>query len=278
MDRIVAILHNNDSMNDNVHATVKMILDNACASQVYVFTAQPNAAFNIANGTQICINVTWPSECNTVPKIRNWINSFFKTNNFKGMLHVLEDNTRILKIPTGFLADLEHMMDILEYDVWFSTICDTCNYVYAKYNPRLAIVLDKAEYLSLNLGKKLIFTSHSNTQWIAYNFSRATNDQLHFDEDFTVPMFYIIEYLARRRNNKKPHQLYYMNQYLTVESEYKVFEQCVELPTNVSEETMQKENDLFKSKNFNYDSNNDIDLILETLYANMNMKLQEQSK
>ena len=68
------------------------------------------------------------------------------------------------------------MMDAFEYDVWFSTTCDNCNYVYSKYNPRLAVMLDKVEYFKFNLGEKLVFTSHSNTQWIAYDFSRATDD------------------------------------------------------------------------------------------------------
>lgn len=124
---------------------------------------------------------------------------------------MLEDSTELLKIPTGFICDIEHTMDVLDYHVWFSTVCDNCNYLYAKYNPRLAVVMDKVEYLPLGLGNKLLFTSHSNTQWIVYDFAKVPDDLLKFDEDFTIAMYYIIEYLARRRNTKAKNSVYFMN-------------------------------------------------------------------
>lgn len=203
MNRIVAILHNDASMNDNVHAIIKTFFDNNCTTEMYVFTDEPNETFNISNENMICKNVVWPSECDNVPKIRNWINTYFKANNFTGILHILEDNTTVLKDPTEFMLDLENIMDTFDYDVWFSTVCDKCNYLYAKYNPRLAIELDKPEYSKFNFSKKLLFTSHSNTQWIAYNFAKVPDDLLKFNEKFSIPMYYIIEFLARRRNTKK---------------------------------------------------------------------------
>lgn len=272
-NRIVAILHNDSTMAENTKHIVKIMLENSVASQVYVFTEKPDTSFNIANGTQICSNVNWPSTCTTVPQIRNWINRFFRTNNFAGKLHVLEDNTEILKIPTGFITDLENMMDAFEYDVWFSTTCDNCNYVYSKYNPRLAVMLDKVEYFKFNLGEKLVFTSHSNTQWIAYDFSRATDDQLRFDEDFTIAMFYIIEFLARRRNTKKPNQVYFMNQYLTVPSELGVFKAIPTAQPATDDEALRKEDEVFKAKKVNYAADNDIDIVLEAMYNMLNSKL-----
>jgi len=48
----------------------------------------------------------------------------------------------------------------------------------------------------------------------------------YFSEDFTVAMYYIVELLARRRRLKKPDQPFFMNQYLTVDSEDGVFLQA----------------------------------------------------
>ena len=273
MKRAIVILHNNENTDENVHELVKTFLDNSCADFVFVCTKDPTEKFNITNGTQICQNLHWPSECDTIPKIRNWINNFFKTQNFKGMLHVLEDTTKLLKIPTGFIVDLEHMMKTLDYDVWFSTICDRCNYVYNKYNPRLSITLDKPEFDKLNLGKKILFTSHSNTQWITYNFETISDDLLKFNENFSIAMYYIIEFLARRRNTKNNKQLYYMNQYLTVESEYKVFE-SINKNEQVDDQNILREEDAkFKSMNIDIHPDNNIDMVLEAVYNKFKEKI-----
>jgi hypothetical protein len=273
MKRVIAILHNDENTVDNVHNLVKTFIDNSCADCVFVCTKDPTEKFNITNGTQFCQNLHWPAECDNIPKIRNWINDFFKKQNFKGMLHVIEDSTDLLKIPTGFIVDLEHMMKTLDYDVWFSTVCDTCNFVYSKYNPRLSIVLDRAELFKLNLGKQLNFTSHSNTQWITYNFETVSDDLLKFNENFSISMYYIIEFLARRRNTKKENQLYFMNQYLTVESEYGTFKRIFGDNTEYSSDTMKKEDEMFKSMNINFSSDNNIDIILETLYKKISEKI-----
>ncbi len=272
MKRVIAILHNNIETENNVHELVKTFLDNSCADFVFVCTKDPTEKFNITNGTQICQNLHWPSECDNIPKIRNWINNFFKTQNFKGMLHVLEDTTTLLKIPTGFIVDLEHMMKTLDYDVWFSTVCDKCNYVYDKYNPRLNIALDDATVFNLNLGNNLLFTSHSNTQWIVYNFETISDDLLKFNENFSIPMYFIIEFLARRRNTKNNKQLYFMNQYLTVESEYGTYKSINIKEQEYERTIIQKEDLLFKSLNINNMSDNNIDNVLEILYKKINEK------
>ena len=273
MKRAIVILHNNENTDENVHELVKTFLDNSCADFVFVCTKDPTEKFNITNGTQICQNLHWPSECDNIPKIRNWINNFFKTQNFKGMLHVLEDTTKLLKIPTGFIVDLEHMMKTLDYDVWFSTICDRCNYVYNKYNPRLSIALDKPEFDKLNLGKKILFTSHSNTQWITYNFETISDDLLKFNENFSIAMYYIIEFLARRRNTKNNKQLYYMNQYLTVESEYKVFESINKNEQADDQNILREEDAKFKSMNIDIHPDNNIDMVLEAIYNKFKEKI-----
>jgi hypothetical protein len=208
MSRRIAILHDDMSMHSNVLDTVKKLHEAGCAD-ITVFTKEADESFIIPELE--CKNAVWPAECDTVPKIRNWINAHFKQQEFSGMLHVLEDTTCILKDPKQFMDDIENAMDILDYDVWLSTSCDPCNFVYRKYNPRLDIVLDRAELFKLGLGTRILFTSHSNLQWVVYNFAKAPDSLLHLDEQFTVPMYYIIEFLARRRNTKQDGQSYFMN-------------------------------------------------------------------
>lgn len=49
-------------------------------------------------------------------------------------------------------------------------------------------------------------TSHSNTAWMAYDMAALAKQKEieYFDEQFDIPMFYIVELLARRREHKLP--------------------------------------------------------------------------
>lgn len=185
---------------------------------------------------------------------------------------MLEDTTVVLRDPSAFLEELECAMNVLDYSVWFSTVCDNCNYVYSKYISRMTVNVDMPN-LQLALGSKILFTSHCNTQWIAYDFSRASDDLLKLDEDFSVPMYYIIEYLARRRNTKPENSLYFMNWYMTTSSELGVFKSLADSNKTYPEDIMRAEDAKFKSKNINCTSESNLDDILETLYMKLSKKL-----
>lgn len=213
--------------------------------------------------TETFTDADYPQDADTEPKRRNWLNRKIKDSGFKGFLHVVSYDTVLLKDPSTFLSQLETMMKAADYPVWFNTICDPCNYVYSKYNPRISISLDIAQ-ADPGLGKTLCYTSHANTQWICYDMSSVSDDQLTFNESYTVPMFYIIDFLARRRNNKKPGQVFYMNWYLTVDSERGVF--CQDMSAKRHEydnATMAREDAIFKSSGVRYEPDTNIDLILE---------------
>ena len=219
------------------------------------------------------IDVTELSEdINTEPKARNFIAAYYKTDplhaSTTSFLHVLYDATKILKDPSDFIAQIEVMMQKLDYPVWFSTCTDPCNYVYMKYNPRLQIVLDNPETKAIGIGSSLLYTSHSNTHWIIYDMEHAQEQLLKFDEDFTIPMFWIIEFLARRRNTKAQGQLFYMNQYLTIDSELGTFEP-IALDNHFSEKTMKEEDLKFKEKKVAFAPDNNIDVVLEETYSKL---------
>lgn len=204
--------------------------------------------------------------------MRNAIIRFFKEKfgNTTNYLHILAENIDILKDPMDFINDIEYMMNLLDLNSWFGTVCDPCNFIYSKYNPRLRLHLD-AEYCKDLKIKQLLFTSHANTYWTIYNINKATDYELYLDESFSIAMFYIIKFLAERRNRKPNGKLYYMNQYPTVESEYNVYSaKDFNNKRNDTEQQMKQEDELFKSMNIDYSPDNNIDKILEDLHNLLN--------
>lgn len=220
---------------------------------------------------------TFPSDCNTMAKRHNYIYQFFKNHNMLnfGFLHIIEGNTKIKKDLTMFLDDVENMMTIFNQSTWFNTVCDGMNYVYSKYNPRIDIVIDSPKYLPLGL-QSIRFTSHANPQWICYNLDACNDQNAKFNEEFTIPMFTIIEFFARKRNmNKDNKTIDFMNMYPTVQTEQGAFtidEKNVD-NTKVDPAVMKVEDAKFKSMNIDFSPTNSIDLVLETMYNIMNTKI-----
>lgn len=206
---------------------------------------------------------------------RNFINDYFKQLQFKGFLHVVSGNIIFKDMINEYLNQLEYTMDFLDYSVHFSTVTDPCNYVYSVYNPRMQLHLDDSKYDKFNLPESLIFTSHSNTAYVTYDFSKIPDDLLHFNEQFSIPMFHIIEFLARRRNTKSVNQLYYMNMYLTVPLEKEAIKNNPKLPEiDIPQEKFKVEDALFKSMNIEFKPDNNIDMILEDIKKLLESKTQ----
>lgn len=239
--------------------------------KVSIFTRDANAIDEELNIKVI------PDSCDSISKARNFINMTFKANKFAGYLHVLEDVVEIKKDFNPFLDALETMMDVLDYDVWFNTICDPCNYVYSKFNPRISIDLDVDEPKKLGLSRNILFTSHSNTAWICYNFSKIDDNLLKFNESFTIPMFMIIEFLARRRNSRRTDQLYRMNMYMSIPEEIGVFETSFSSTgEKINPEKMAEEDKIFKSLNINFAPDNNIDELLECFWSKLKNKHEKK--
>lgn len=196
-------------------------------------------------------------------------------DNLKGFIHVIDNTVEVLKDPAPFMKQVENLMAVTDLNCFFGTVTDGCNRVYKKYNPRLRVALDKDEYKNFGIGSNVVFCSHSNIQWITYNIDKADDNELFFDESFTIDMFFIIEFLARRRNSH-PGSLYFMNQYITCDEEpdvYRIDESLSREPRFDLQEAMASEDALFKSKNINYAPDNNIDVVLEKLYLKLKSKL-----
>lgn len=197
---------------------------------------------------------------------RNFVNAFFRGAGYGGFLYVSSGETAFNADPGAFMRSIESVMERLDYRVWFSTVTDRCNYVYNRYNPTMEIALDIPDLAMDGLPDRIAFTSHSNTGLIIYDFSAGAPKTMDFDERFEIPMYFIIEFLARRRNTKNPDQLYFMNQYLTVPEERGLFSVRQFEWKKFSHEDFKREDALFKSMNVNYKSDNDADLIVKNLH------------
>ena len=217
--------------------------------------------------------IIMPTEVNIQVKAKNFVLEHYKKAGFDGWLHVLEDTIEVLKDPSQFMNDIENCMTLLDINSYLGTVTDVCNRVYAKYNPRLRIVLDKPEYSKFDT-KEILFCSHSNTQWMTFNIGKADENELHFDDRFEIAMFWIIEYLARRRNSH-PGSMYFMNQYITIPSELGVYQNKVINSSDKADspEQMKKEDAMFKEMQINYSPDNNIDIVLEKLYEKLNSKI-----
>lgn len=202
-------------------------------------------------------------------KARNFVNSFFRKAGYTGFLYVAAGAVSFSADPSSFFASLEAVMRGLDYGVWFSTVTDRCNFVYNKYNPTVEIGLDIPELKIDGFPDRLAFTSHSNTGLVVYDFGSRTQNAVDLDERFEIPMYFIIEFLARRRNRKNPGQLYFMNQYLTVPEEHGLFTVVQFEWRKFGREDFKREDALFKSMNVDYKPDNDADLMVETLYGRL---------
>lgn len=217
--------------------------------------------------------VSMPFSVDNVAKSKNFVLSYYKSKGFNGYVHMLEDSIKILKDPMTFVQEVEKMMELLDINSYLGTVTDVCNYVYGKYNPRISVMLDKPEYSVFGL-KTLNFCSHSNTQWMVFNLAKADADELYFNETFEIAMFWIIEYLARRRN-KHAESMYFMNQYVTVESERGLYQNRIMNQSDKADdpEKMKNENAKFVDMKVSYAPDNDVDVILERLYQKLNSKI-----
>lgn len=221
-----------------------------------------------------CSWIAFPDEAGTIPKQKNFILDWCKLQGFTGFLHIVENDILFNERSKSYMDVLESTMSALDYDVHLSTVTDKCNYVFNKFCPRLAINVDDDNIRQkLGLPRQVRFTSHSNVSYTTYNLAASNGCPLKFDERFTIGMFYIIEFLARRKATQKAGQLYFMNQYLSIADEDNAFD-VVRLPSkNVDNAKMQEEDALFKSLNVNYAPDNNLDLVLDTFYGKIKEKM-----
>jgi hypothetical protein len=199
-------------------------------------------------------------------KIKNFVTRYFFEKNYDGFLHVIEDSVEIFNEPKTFISEIELMMTKLKLKSWFNTITDACNYTFNVYNPIFTLAIDAPELKSI-YDKTISWTTHANTSWICYNFKNAEYSDFAFDENFRIPMFYIIKFLAERRNNKKLGEMYYMNLYPSINDEKDVFKAVkVNDVIKTTDEDKKKEHGIFQKMNINIAQDTVLEPVFQDLY------------
>lgn len=200
--------------------------------------------------------------------VKNFVLKYFLENSIKGYVHVIEDSVEIIGdyfTQDTFNSEIEKFMETFNLDVWLNTTTDECNYVFEKFNPRFIIKMDDTEYAA-KYSNDIIWTSHSNTSYMIYNFDKIIFDEIKFDERFNIPMFYILEFLSRRRSQNKG----FMNMYPTICFEKNVFKKQKKLFVNQTAfKKFKEEESLFKSLNLNMQATMNVDEIFEFIKTNL---------
>lgn len=233
-------------------------------SEIYVFQEE-NFRKIEKDGVK---TVNFPSEiADHGSKVKNSVSKYFFDANFKGFLHVLEDSVEIFGETSTFLDEIEKMMAKLNQKSWFNTVTDPCNYAFKIYNPRFSVEIDEPS-AKMVYDKTIYWTSNANTTWTCYDYSKATFDDVAFDEAFRIPMYYIIKFLAERRNHKKGGELYYMNFYPTIKDEIGVF-RAVSFPEKdtTTQKDFENESRMFESYGINHGADMAVEPVMDDMFA-----------
>jgi hypothetical protein len=200
-------------------------------------------------------------------KLRNFVSNQLLDEKIGGFVHVLDDSVQIYNPIGAFTSEIERMMSVFDLKSWFNTSCDECNYVYSKYNPRLFIAVDEPE-AAKRYGKTVAWCSNANTVWICYDMDKCGFEDIRFEERFQFPMYYIIEFLARRRNTKKPGQLDYMNYYPSVPEELNVFRTVpVKEGHHFTNDEIQNEGRIFNEMKVDNHPDTSLDVLMEDMHS-----------
>ena len=272
--RIIAIEWTKENAKDNVAKLLDSFgsKDVFCTVQLFMLDSLPQFKDGEIKGNYETI--AFPKEIDSIPKRKNFMFDYAKSKGFNGFMHIVEDCIALDRDPMQYIEKIEKTMDVLDYNVHFSTVTDPCNYIFKKFNPRLTLDIDDENIKTrLGLPDRISFTSHSNICWTIFNFNKLGDDIPKFDEKFTIAMYVIIEYLARRRAQKKEGQLYFMNQYLSISDEIGSFHQIDVGPENIDQQKMKEEDGIFKQMKVEFAPDNNLDAVLDAFYQKVKEKL-----
>lgn len=272
--RTIAIEWTKENAKDNIAKLLDSFCgkDGFCTVKLFTLDSLPQFKNDEIKGKYETI--MFPKEIDSIPKRKNFILDHAKSKGFNGFLHIVEDTIVLDRDPAQYIEKIEKTMDVLDYNVHFSTVTDSCNYVFKKFNPRLTLDIDDENAKTrLGLPDRISFTSHSNICWTIFDFNKLGDDIPKFDEKFTIAMYVIIEYLARRRAQKKEGQLYFMNQYLSISDEIGSFHQISLDGDSIDQYKMKEEDGIFKQMKVEFAPDNNIDMVLDMFYQKVKEKL-----
>lgn len=186
-------------------------------SQVYVFHVKDVVVpqDNIENVTYV--EIPEDIKGKEVPKIMNYIFRYFKLEHVsEGMLYLFDEKVEINeKQFIQFIQPIEGMMELMGHRLWLNTTADECNYNFQKYDGRCVFKIDIPEFEKI-FNSDIIFSSNANFDFSIYDLDNIDISEMLLNEQFTIGMFFILEFLVRRKNSIPG---CFMNLYPTVSQE-----------------------------------------------------------
>lgn len=234
-------------------------------SRVFVFIPCIGATeVNMKNVSDTITEIHFPvADKITIPICYNFASKYLKeTLGISGYLYLFRDTIGINDKDKfeAFMPELEEMLDKLELDTWFNTTTDMANYVFSRYDPRIRTLIDEPKYAAV-YNKSIYWAMCANENLICFNMDKVTLDQMLFSEDFSVGMFYILEYISRRRFNEND-SWPFINFYPTLQSEIGIISYVLN-DTQLDNATYAREQELFKSRQIQIQPDAHVEVVLK---------------
>ena len=146
MDRIIAICCESNDSRDTALQLIKDFNTYKLSSGLMLFYTPNVTPFSNEDLKDlVCTTIAFPAERDSSAKQKNFIMTLVEGCGFKGVLHIVSSVIKLLKDPNPYIDSVENAMAVFDYNVYFSTITDRCNYLFNKFSPRLSIVTDDDE-------------------------------------------------------------------------------------------------------------------------------------
>lgn len=245
-NRIFAILNWKKNRTENVQNEIVAKLPLREGDKILLFYDSSNAEKEPDFGDKVVefVPMTKEDGRNRAAGL-NFVYKYLKEHFSNAYGYAIYDSIQFKKDPIPFMDSIEEMMSKLKIDLWFNTYTDPMNFVFSKFDGRVSVVINEPE-LQKKYDKKIIWTSHSNPNLSIVDLDvyvpPKENDGKTFDDNFEVPMFWIIKFLCERRRDKKG----FMNYYPTIPEEVGTFVSAdFKDGLKTTPELMQKEDKMF---------------------------------
>lgn len=279
MTRTFAIINMNaDKINYNTTICSKLPEN----SSVFIFSPLADSTITEVTTKNITDNITeviFPeTDVKNLPKCHNFAVNYIKNVlKLSGYLYVFSDIIQITDKTKFefFLPEIEELMDKFELDTWFNTVTDKANYVFSKYDPRLRVDIDEPALSSI-YDKTILWATCANNNLICFNLDKVSLEQMQFDPEFSIAMFYILEYVARRRHNASD-SWPFINFYPTLESELGIISYIKSedgsINTSVdhiNKNDYAKEEEIFNQRSINFQGDSQFESVLAFMVNKLN--------
>lgn len=259
-NRIFAILNWKKERSENVQKEIieKLPL-RSDTDKIIVFCRESDNSFPKSDRYEIVL-VSENDGHNSASAL-NFVYKYLKDNFNNSYGYVMYDSMQFKKDPSKFMDAIEEMMQKLHLDIWFNTYTDPMNFVFSKFDGRVSVAINDAEFKQ-KYDKTIIWTSHANPNLSIIDLDgyKLPEDGKTFDDRFEISMFWIIKFLCERRRDKKG----FMNYYPTIAEEVGVYK-VADIGDGIhpTQELMKKEDEMFTALKLDHTPSQNVEELMD---------------